>query len=199
VQVPPQAPAFSEFRNLVICDEWAWDACSIGLRTAKADQLIVPIREIGFVPHPFRAPRRPPPSQRAGARHRDRAGPRSASGRIRRTADYEEPADFLSSCRSARKTPACTCWGSIISDFGFFDTRQLASWPTPSLARTKGNWLGALDQDQFFAPPLHVEEECRVHELQDGSIEHRVGAFLYLGPQIARCLGEAERNGRLRS
>jgi hypothetical protein len=86
----------------------------------------------------------------------------------------------------------------VISDLGFFDTDlptltsgPLATWPIPSLARTKGTWLGALDLTQFLPPPTMInKDECIVHRdfpknLQK-KMEDLVDAFLYLGPQDLR-------------
>jgi hypothetical protein len=59
----------------------------------------------------------------------------------------------------------------VISDLGFFATDlptltsgPLATWPIPSLARTKGTWLGALDLTHFLPPPTMInKDECIVH------------------------------------
>lgn len=88
----------------------------------------------------------------------------------------------------------------VISDLGFFDTDlptltsgPLATWPIPSLARTKGTWLGALDLTHFLPPPTMInKDECIVHRdfpknLQK-KMEDLVDAFLYLGPQDLRLL-----------
>jgi hypothetical protein len=85
----------------------------------------------------------------------------------------------------------------IISDLGTFGTDlpslssgPLATWPIPSLARTKGTWLGALNLARFFPPPTLIDKDCNVHnefpkELQK-RMEDLLDAFLYLGPQDLR-------------
>lgn len=75
----------------------------------------------------------------------------------------------------------------VISDLAFFDADSLATWPIPSLARTKGTWLGALDLSHFLPPPTMIDMNCKVHhefpkELQKPMAD-LVDAFLYLGPQ----------------
>jgi hypothetical protein len=83
----------------------------------------------------------------------------------------------------------------VVSDLGYFDTdlptlssSQLKSWPIPSVAQTKGTWIGALSLDRFLPPPTMIDkEECIVHrsfpkQLQK-PVEDLVDAFLYLGPQ----------------
>jgi hypothetical protein len=86
----------------------------------------------------------------------------------------------------------------VISDLGYFDTdlptlssSALASWAFPSLARTKGTWLGALSLAHFLPPPTMVDkDDCTVHNdfpknLQK-PMEELVDGFLYLGPQDLR-------------
>jgi hypothetical protein len=85
----------------------------------------------------------------------------------------------------------------VISDLGIFDTElstlsasPFASWPVPSLARTKGTWLGALDLTHFLPAPFRFDKDCNAHnelpkELQK-PMENLVDAFLYLGPQDLR-------------
>lgn len=78
----------------------------------------------------------------------------------------------------------------VISDLAFFDADSLATWPIPSLARTKGTWLGALDLSHFLLPPTMIDMNCKVHhefpkELQKPMAD-LVDAFLYLGPQSLR-------------
>jgi hypothetical protein len=85
----------------------------------------------------------------------------------------------------------------VVSDLGIFDTElstlsasPFASWPIPSLARTKGTWLGALDLTHFLPAPFRSDKDCNVHnelpkELQK-PVENLVDAFLYLGPQDLR-------------
>ncbi len=85
----------------------------------------------------------------------------------------------------------------VVSQLGTFDTDvpalssgPFATWPIPSLARTKGTWLGALDLKQFFPPPTLIDKDCNIHnefpkQLQK-PIADLVDAFLYLGPQDLR-------------
>jgi hypothetical protein len=61
-----------------------------------------------------------------------------------------------------------------------------AKWPSPSLARTKGTWVGALDLGHFIPPPMRIDQDCNVHNdfpkhLQK-PMENLVDALLYLGP-----------------
>jgi len=77
----------------------------------------------------------------------------------------------------------------VISDLGIFDTElstlfasPFASWPVPSLALTKGTWLGALDLTHFLPAPFRFNKDCNVHnelpkELQK-PMENLVDAFL---------------------
>ena len=86
----------------------------------------------------------------------------------------------------------------VISELGYFDTdlpslfdSKFVNWPIPSLARTKGTWLGALDLSHFFPPPIRIsEEDCKVHQgfpkAFQKPMEELVDAFLYLGPQDLR-------------
>jgi hypothetical protein len=88
----------------------------------------------------------------------------------------------------------------VISDLGIYDTnRQLASispfalWPYPSLALTKGTWLGALSLSDISPPPFNIDidnDDCKVQitfpPKQQKPIEAFVDAFLYLGPQEFR-------------
>lgn len=88
----------------------------------------------------------------------------------------------------------------VISDLGTYDTsRQVestspfASWPYPSLALTKGTWLGALSLSDISPPPFNVDvdnDDCKVQIIfppkQQKPIEGFVDAFLYLGPQEFR-------------
>ena len=89
----------------------------------------------------------------------------------------------------------------VISDLGVYDTtRPVAStspfalWPNPSIAITKGTWLGALSVSDIFPPGIWITPDCKVHlsyppKLQkqlQGPIEHFIDAFLYLGPQEFR-------------
>ena len=86
----------------------------------------------------------------------------------------------------------------VISDLALFDMNAsdrshspLATWPTPSLVRLKGIWLGALDLSYFFPPPMTInDKDCSLHnefpkDLQKPMAD-LVDAFLYLGPQDLR-------------
>ena len=85
----------------------------------------------------------------------------------------------------------------VISDLALFDmnspdrsTSPFATWPIPSIARTKGTWLGALDLGYFFPPPFIIDKDCNLHnefpqDLQKPMAD-LVDAFLYLGPQDLR-------------
>jgi hypothetical protein len=88
----------------------------------------------------------------------------------------------------------------VISDLGVYDTNQrvgsispFASWPNPSLALTKGTWLGALSLSDISPPLFNIDvdsETCKVQiafppEMQK-PMETLVDAFLYLGPQEFR-------------
>ena len=65
-----------------------------------------------------------------------------------------------------------------------------AKWPTPSLARFKGTWLGAMDLSHFYPAPLRLGKDCKVRnefpESLQKPIADLVDAFLYLGPQNLR-------------
>ena len=89
----------------------------------------------------------------------------------------------------------------VISDLGVYDTNRpvaaispLAMWPNPSIALTKGTWLGALSLSDIFPPGIWFDRDCNVHialfpKLQkqvQKPLEHFIDAFLYLGPQELR-------------
>lgn len=89
----------------------------------------------------------------------------------------------------------------VISDLGVYDTNRpvpstspFALWPNPSIALTKGTWLGALSVTDIFPPTIWITPDCKAHisfppKLQrqfQGPIEHFIDAFLYLGPQEFR-------------
>lgn len=85
----------------------------------------------------------------------------------------------------------------VISELGDFDTNlpvlsssPFATWPVPSLARTKGTWLGALDLGHFFPPTIWTDKDCNVYnEFQKNEqkpMADLVDDFLYLGPQDLR-------------
>jgi hypothetical protein len=85
----------------------------------------------------------------------------------------------------------------VISDLILFDMNSpdrssgpLASWPTPSIARTKGTWLGALDLGHFLPPPFIIDKDCNLHHELPKDLQKPmadlVDAVLYLGPQDLR-------------
>ncbi len=87
----------------------------------------------------------------------------------------------------------------IISDLGNFDTglptlssSSFATWPVPSLARSKGTWLGALGLSHFYPPTVWTDDDCNVHEElpknEQKPMADLVDAFLYLGPQDLRLI-----------
>jgi hypothetical protein len=76
---------------------------------------------------------------------------------------------------------------SFRADFTGLPRNPFAAWSVPSLALSKGTWLGALDVSHFFAPPIWFDKDCNV--VNEFSKEDRqtlmadlVDAFLYLGP-----------------
>jgi hypothetical protein len=88
----------------------------------------------------------------------------------------------------------------VISDLGVYDSNRrvgsmspFAMWPYPSLALTKGTWLGALSLSDISPPPFNIDvdsDTCKVQiafppEMQK-PMESLVDAFLYLGPQEFR-------------
>lgn len=78
----------------------------------------------------------------------------------------------------------------VISELTAADTQVSAAfvnWPSPSIARAKGTWVGALDLSHFLPPPTLINQDCVVHKdfpkhLQK-PMEDLVDAFLYLGPK----------------
>ena len=85
----------------------------------------------------------------------------------------------------------------VISDLGTFGTdlvdlssSPFASWAVPSLARTKGTWLGALYLDHFLSPGISIDQDCNASSEFPKSLQKPVSdlvdAFLYLGPQNLR-------------
>jgi len=90
----------------------------------------------------------------------------------------------------------------VISDLGVYDTNRpvasispLAKWPNPSIALTKGTWLGALSLSDIFPPGVWFDRDCNVQialfppKLQkqvQKPLEHFIDAFLYLCPQEFR-------------
>jgi hypothetical protein len=74
----------------------------------------------------------------------------------------------------------------VVDAFGIFDTSFFASWPIPSIARSKNTWLGALDISHFYPAQVYADKDCKVHtvipkEYQKPMTE-LVDAFLYLVP-----------------
>jgi hypothetical protein len=77
----------------------------------------------------------------------------------------------------------------VISEQIAADTQvsvAFAKWPSPSLARIKGTWIGALDLGHFIPPPTLIDQDCNAHNdfpkhLQK-PMEDLVDAILYLGP-----------------
>jgi hypothetical protein len=84
----------------------------------------------------------------------------------------------------------------VISDLGIFGSNfqtlsssSFVSWPVPSLARTKGTWLGAMDLGQFLPKQIFFQG-CDFRfdfpkEYQK-PVAELVDAFLYLGPPDLR-------------
>jgi hypothetical protein len=67
-------------------------------------------------------------------------------------------------------------------------TGAFANWPSPSIARAKGTWVGDLDFGHFFPPPTQIDEtDCSVHHETPKGLQKPmadlVDAFLYLGPK----------------
>jgi hypothetical protein len=67
-------------------------------------------------------------------------------------------------------------------------TAPFANWPSPSIARAKGTWVGNSDFGQFFPPPTQIDEkDCSVHQETPKTLQKPmadlVDAFLYLGPK----------------
>jgi hypothetical protein len=80
----------------------------------------------------------------------------------------------------------------VISELGAFDTGRsdltsspFARWQVPSLARSKGTWLGAVELMQFF-PVGALGSDCEVGKGFGQPMADFVDAFLYLGPQDLR-------------
>jgi len=90
----------------------------------------------------------------------------------------------------------------VISDLRVYDTdRPIASispfalWPNPSIALTKGTWLGALLLSDVFQSGIMIDPDCkmqivlfppRLQKQAQKPMEHYIDAFLYLGPQEFR-------------
>jgi hypothetical protein len=90
----------------------------------------------------------------------------------------------------------------VLSDLSVYDTNRPAAsvspfalWPNPSIALTKGTWLGALLLTDIFPPGIMVTPDCKARltlfpprlQKQAGKpLEHYIDAFLYLGPQDFR-------------
>lgn len=90
----------------------------------------------------------------------------------------------------------------VISDLGTYDTNRPAAsvspfalWPNPSIARTKGTWLGALLLSDVFPPGIMFDSDCnvqialfppRLEKQARKPLEHYIDALLYIGPQEFR-------------
>ena len=90
----------------------------------------------------------------------------------------------------------------VISDLGTYDTNRpvgsispFALWPNPSIALTKGTWLGGLSLTDVFPPGIWFDPDCnvqialfppRLEKQAHKPMEHYIDAFLYLGPQEFR-------------
>ena len=90
----------------------------------------------------------------------------------------------------------------VLSDLSVYDTNRPAAsispfalWPYPSIALTKGTWLGALLLTDIFPPGIMVTPDCkaqlalfppRLQRQAEKPLEHYIDAFLYLGPQEFR-------------
>lgn len=90
----------------------------------------------------------------------------------------------------------------VLSDLSVYDTNRPAAsispfalWPNPSIALTKGTWLGALLLSDIFPPGIMVTADCkaqlalfppRLQKQAEKPLEHYIDAFLYLGPQEFR-------------
>lgn len=85
----------------------------------------------------------------------------------------------------------------VISELGDFDTNlptlsssPFATWPVPSLVRSKGTWPGAFGLGRFFPPIIWTDKDCNVHDefpkSEQKPMSDLVDAFLYLGPQDLR-------------
>lgn len=78
----------------------------------------------------------------------------------------------------------------VISDLTVADAEAsapFANWPSPSIARAKGTWVGALDLSHFLPPPTLIDRDCNVHNDFPEHLQKPMGdlvdAFLYLGPK----------------
>jgi hypothetical protein len=75
----------------------------------------------------------------------------------------------------------------VIDGFAIFDTSIFAAWPSPSLARSKGTWLGALDITHFYPAQVYADNDCKVHTViadeYKKPMAELVDAFLYLVPR----------------
>lgn len=85
----------------------------------------------------------------------------------------------------------------VVGELATFDTdlptlssSPFVTWPIPSLARTKGTWLGALDLSHFLPPATRIDQDCNVHREFPKALQKPMGdladAFLYFGPQDLR-------------
>src|SRR4051794_36851783 len=79
----------------------------------------------------------------------------------------------------------------VIAEIGVFTSdsaikRAIASWPSPSIAKAEGTWIGVSDFPKFYPPPMRIDQDCYLHttfpEEMQKPMENFVDAFLYLGP-----------------
>jgi hypothetical protein len=82
----------------------------------------------------------------------------------------------------------------VISDIIMFNADSLvltgspfAAWPTPSIARAKDTWMGALDLGHFSPPLIMIDQDCKIQNGFPKGVQKPmadlVDAFLYVGPQ----------------
>ena len=69
-------------------------------------------------------------------------------------------------------------------DSPFLSSSPFSNWLIPSLALSKGTWLGALPLSHFEGPAIKTDKNCvATYFYPEGKpIEKLVDAFLYLGP-----------------
>jgi len=69
-------------------------------------------------------------------------------------------------------------------DSPFLSSSPFSNWLIPSLALSKGTWLGAMPLSHFFGPGIKTDKNCvATYFYPEGKpIEKLVDALLYLGP-----------------
>ena len=75
--------------------------------------------------------------------------------------------------------------GVFGSNFQTLSSSPFESWPVPSLARTKGTWLGSTDLGQFLIEPIFFqgcEFRREFPKKYQRPVAELVDAFIYLGP-----------------